>query len=191
MVLFNNTITVNGLMSRILAFTLSNTPVPAGIGLTATGNLVLNDPDDSSSAVTIDRGTLTVGGNGRGLARLTVEARRHATLDNTTAHDIVNPRIDAGVSVTLNGDIHFLGNAPAASGRIHIDADLNSGHSVISSLRVASQALVFNTFAQHGRHGHLPGNRRNIGSVSNGVIFTNLVTLTGTAGDLFCRTPWW
>ena len=29
-VLLNNTITVNGLMSGILAFTLSNTPVPAG-----------------------------------------------------------------------------------------------------------------------------------------------------------------
>src|SRR5207245_206920 len=105
LVLATNTTTFAGGISGNVPLTLSSTPVPAGSAtLTNSGTLLLTSANSSTSTITINGGTLALGGAAGALGAITgitVNPGGTFTLDNTAVNN--TGRVAAAAVIGLNG----------------------------------------------------------------------------------------
>jgi autotransporter-associated beta strand protein len=181
LLLMANTTTLGGGVAGNVALTLSNAPVPAGSAtLSSTGTLLLTSADSSTSTVTINGGTLTLGGAAGALSAITgitVNTGGTFTLDNTTANNTT--RVNAASPVNLTGGtFNFLGSSTAASSQTFAAAlNLNSGNSTISTTSGSGQnaVLTFNSLSRSAGASvnFVAGAGQTLGSGSNQIKFVN------------------
>ena len=185
--LLTNTTFINGISSGSL--TLSNQPLPAGSStLTNTGNLVFENAN-SSPNLTINAGTVTVGGTSGALtnanASIVVNTGGMFVLDDSSTAN-PNPNLLAsGIGITLNGGtLTYAGNGNASSTQtLTGNLNLGGGNSTINVNPGQNQGatLTFGSIGTRSQGGVVNFNGANLGGNSgtfSQIVFSTSPTLT-------------